>query len=258
MSTSQMGTPVDEGISAPIVLILVGRIASGKSTFAKALEEHLPHRFRRCNQDDLGNRRKVESLARDTLRESKSPCIDRTNFYASQRSHWINIAREFSGTLVWVIVFDTPYEVCAARLRERTFHPTIKTPEDGLRVLASLEPIFKLPSSQEGYNHIIYITPAQHMAPTWTSAELGAVLKRLENSPPVNPQPALETFWSRGHPPSRVRRGASYPHRPQGSLPALGSSMSERGRDTVYRGWAARRDIPGSSSDSATWRSSGI
>ncbi|PPQ66665.1 hypothetical protein CVT26_009419 [Gymnopilus dilepis] len=29
----------------------------------------------------------------------------------SQRSYWINIAREFPGTTVWVIVFDTPYEV---------------------------------------------------------------------------------------------------------------------------------------------------
>lgn len=51
-----------------------------QSTFAKALEEHLPNRFRRCNQDDLGDRRKVETLARATLREGMSPCVDRVNF----------------------------------------------------------------------------------------------------------------------------------------------------------------------------------
>ncbi len=31
--------------------------------------------------------------------------------HSSQRAYWINIAREFPGTSVWVIVFDTPYEV---------------------------------------------------------------------------------------------------------------------------------------------------
>ncbi|KZP26612.1 P-loop containing nucleoside triphosphate hydrolase protein, partial [Athelia psychrophila] len=165
-----------------IVLILVGRIASGKSTFAKALEEHLPNRFRRCNQDDLGDRRKVETLARATLREGMSPCVDRVNFDPSQRAHWINIAREFAGTPVWVIVFDTPSEVCAARLRERTSHPTIKTPEDGLDILARFESIFKWPSSQEGYDRLISISPAQHIAPMWTCDEINSILQKLEDS----------------------------------------------------------------------------
>jgi hypothetical protein len=87
-----------------VVLILVGLIGSGKvgifnswthrpvssneilivrqSTFAQALEKHLPGQFRRCNQDDLGNRIRVENLARRTLREGLSACIDRTNFNA--------------------------------------------------------------------------------------------------------------------------------------------------------------------------------
>lgn len=91
-----------------IVLVLVGLIASGKvsqicfvmaevsatdrftpnrlhfrplmqSTFATALEEHVPH-FRRCNQDELGSRQSVERLARQTLGRGLSVCIDRTNF----------------------------------------------------------------------------------------------------------------------------------------------------------------------------------
>ena len=84
-----------------VVLILVGLIGSGKvcilgydpsicfpfllreqSTFARALEKHLPASFRRCNQDDLGNRRRVEELARQTLQLGLSVCIDRTNFDA--------------------------------------------------------------------------------------------------------------------------------------------------------------------------------
>jgi len=53
-----------------------------QSTFAQALEEHYPQ-FRRCNQDDLGDRRSVEQLARRSLSEGKSVCIDRTNFNAA-------------------------------------------------------------------------------------------------------------------------------------------------------------------------------
>ena len=80
-----------------VVLILCGLIASGKvrflamnfascadklltqSTFAEQLEHHYPH-FRRCNQDDLGDRRQVERMARETLARGQSVCIDRTNF----------------------------------------------------------------------------------------------------------------------------------------------------------------------------------
>ncbi|KAG6381582.1 hypothetical protein JVT61DRAFT_176 [Boletus reticuloceps] len=71
------------------VLILVGLIASGKVdslllfiTVGIALESYFP-RFRRCNQDDLGNRQQVEELAYHTLREGRSPCVDRTNFNAT-------------------------------------------------------------------------------------------------------------------------------------------------------------------------------
>ncbi|KDR67974.1 hypothetical protein GALMADRAFT_257499 [Galerina marginata CBS 339.88] len=141
-----------------IVLILCGLIASGKSTFAEALEEHYPQ-FRRCNQDDLGDRRSVEQLARETLNQELSVCIDRTNFNAAQRSYWIQIAREFPGTAVWVIVFDTPYEICAARLQTRTSHPTITSPELGLSVLSRFAADFQHPAPGEGYERILIHRP---------------------------------------------------------------------------------------------------
>jgi hypothetical protein len=50
-----------------------------QSTFAAALQQHFPQ-FQRCNQDDLGDRRQVENLARATLSDGHSVCIDRTNF----------------------------------------------------------------------------------------------------------------------------------------------------------------------------------
>lgn len=57
-----------------------------KSTFAQALETFFPE-FRRCNQDDLGNRRKVEAFATKALRQGLSVCIDRTNFDATYVEH---------------------------------------------------------------------------------------------------------------------------------------------------------------------------
>jgi len=188
--------------SEQVVLILVGLIASGKSTFAQALEHHFPH-FRRCNQDDLGNRKKVENLARRSLGAGHSVCIDRTNINAEQRAHWIKIARQF-GAAIWVIVFDTPYDVCAARLQERTSHPTITTPELGLRVLLDLSSSFQEPHSQEGYERLLILRPP-HITATYSHGDMSTILQRVRQSPPILPP----TTHGRG--PYSFRRG--YPRR---------------------------------------------
>ncbi|KAJ7880312.1 P-loop containing nucleoside triphosphate hydrolase protein [Mycena olivaceomarginata] len=166
-----------------VVLILVGLIGSGKSTFAQALEEHFPE-IRRCNQDDLGDRRAVEHLTRATLQNGSSACIDRTNFDASQRAHWIKIAREFPGTLVWVLVFDTPKDVCASRLRTRTQHPTIKNPEDALSILDRFSSQYRAPSEDEGYNRIIYLQPSEQEE-VYSRSTLATILERIRDAPSV-------------------------------------------------------------------------
>lgn len=84
-------------LQGQVVLILCGLVASGKvsyfgflihlfvdgnkSTFARHLQRFFPQ-FRVCNQDDLGQRRYVEQLARESLSEGFSVCIDRTNIDA--------------------------------------------------------------------------------------------------------------------------------------------------------------------------------
>jgi len=172
-----------------VVLILVGLIGSGKSTFAQALQEHF-REFRRCNQDDLGDRRAVEHLARQSLQNGSSVCIDRTNFDASQRAHWIKIAREFSGTLVWVLVFDTPKEVCASRLRTRTQHPTIKNPEDALSILDRFSSQYRAPSKDEGYDRVLYLQPSEQEV-VYSPSTLAAILQRVRDAPSVAPSAAL-------------------------------------------------------------------
>jgi len=166
-----------------VVIILCGLIASGKSTFAEHLQHYYP-KFRRCNQDDLGDRRQVERMARQVLAGGQSVCIDRTNFDAPQRSHWIRIAHEFPGTSIWVIFFDTPYEVCAARLRTRTSHPTIKNSEEGLSILSRFALDFVRPAPHEGYDRIISLKPSDHGSPVYSRSEIAAILQRVHDSPP--------------------------------------------------------------------------
>ncbi|KAH9917320.1 P-loop containing nucleoside triphosphate hydrolase protein, partial [Fomitopsis serialis] len=192
------------------VLLLVGLIGSGKSTFAQALEQHIPH-YRRCNQDDLGSRPRVEALARQSLGEGLSVCIDRSNFDARQRATWINIAREFPGTDAWVLVFDTPYEVCAQRLQQRTDHPTIKTPTDALVILSRFHSQYQAPSSYEGYARLLSLPPAEQRA-EYTREDVQDILDRLRDAtPPPEPQTRIDAFFSdagRGYSGQRGWRGS--------------------------------------------------
>ncbi|KAJ3720921.1 P-loop containing nucleoside triphosphate hydrolase protein [Lentinula raphanica] len=183
--------------SEKIVLILVGFVGSGKSTFAQALEHHFPHQWRRCNQDDLGSRSQVEALARDSLREGLSVCIDRTNIDESQREHWIKIAHEFPETLIWVIFFDTPYEVCSSRLQQRTSHPTIHSPELGLSILSRFARDFRAPSAHEGFHRMISLKPPD-TKPDYLASDISSILDRVRSSEPVLhiPEP-VRNSWAR-------------------------------------------------------------
>ncbi|KAF4610539.1 hypothetical protein D9613_006727 [Agrocybe pediades] len=280
-----------------IVLILCGLIASGKaitsysiyflampfndlllrlSTFAEALQEHYPN-FRRCNQDDLGDRRAVEQLARDTLREGLSICIDRTNFNASereladekedrQRSYWIQIAREFPGTEIWVIVFDTPYEVCAERLKHRTSHPTITNPEQGLSVLSRFASDFRPPAAHEGFHRILYIKPSDHTSPVYTRADVTAVLLRVQSSPLIThaAQNAQPGYGYQGGQYSRGGRGVGgYYSSPRGGYSDRGrrgngwndyrSPGPSRGRGDGGESWRSRTPNNGPPNDIHGW-----
>ncbi|KAF8998552.1 AAA domain-containing protein [Cyathus striatus] len=251
-----------------IVLILCGLIASGKSTFAENLQTHFPQ-FRRCSQDDLGDRRRVETLARESLDLGLSVCIDRTNFNASQRSHWIEIAREFPGTLVWVIVFDTPYETCAARLQGRTSHPTIKTFDQGLSVLSRFSADFRRPHPREGYDRILYIKPSEHPSPVYTRTDISAILHRVRDSSPVHwnnasgahtSQLSSEYYSNRGRP-FRGRRGTYdeynfVPRARGGFIPRRSYNGFHGGHSAPYRGSStAFRSLGRSAGDTESgWR----
>lgn len=180
--------------NSQVVLMLVGVVGSGKSTFAEALQAHEPH-FVRANQDDLGDRWEVERLARDALRRGLSVCIDRQNFDARQRATWIEIAGEFPGTVVHVIVFDTPYEICRERLVRRTGHPTVQTAEKGLELLDRFTSLYRPPEPREGYQRLIRLRPSDHDSPVYSAADVEGILRRVRDAPPVEPPATLWSGW---------------------------------------------------------------
>lgn len=109
----------------PFVLILVGLPGSGKSTFSIKLEDAMPWKFTRVNQDKLGNRKACEQLTRNVLRMGKIAVIDRCNFDAQQRQNWAGIAKE-AGVPCDCVVFSFKEDVCLRRCEQRRNHETIK------------------------------------------------------------------------------------------------------------------------------------
>jgi hypothetical protein len=79
-----------------------------------------------------------------------------------------------------------------------TFHPTIKSPQQGLSILARFANDFQPPSPLEGHDRLIVIRPSDHPSPIYTSTEIVAILQSLQAS--VSPSVAASTG-------SRVRGG---------------------------------------------------
>ncbi|KAL5531664.1 hypothetical protein ACEPAG_4541 [Sanghuangporus baumii] len=223
---------------AQIVLVLVGLIASGKSTFAKALEEHFPE-FRRCNQDDLGDRKTVEQLVRISLKQGLSVCIDRTNFDETQRSHWIRIAREFPRTRLWCIIFDTPIHICKERLQNRTNHPTIRSPGQGIEVLYRFKNMFIPPSAGEGFECIFTIKPKDHSSANYSRDEIQTLLERVATSPSPKPsiqQQGLRKYFEAVSPREAGKRTGwrnhGFDRRPSGNASSFRRYTGENGPNT--------------------------
>jgi predicted kinase len=80
----------------PAVLVMVGIPGVGKTTFIEKLIGSCGSvTWVRCSQDDEGSREKCLKKARHALSDGASVAIDRTDFDATQRKHWIDLAHEF-------------------------------------------------------------------------------------------------------------------------------------------------------------------
>lgn len=74
--------------------------------------------------------------------------IDRCNFDAAQRAHWVSIGRG-AGAAVGAIVLTTSLGTCVRRVRERKGHPTLMG-RTGEGVVRTMFKDFRAPTRDEG------------------------------------------------------------------------------------------------------------
>jgi predicted kinase len=186
--------------SEPTILLLAGLPGSGKSTFAKSLEQLQPWKYVRINQDELKSRDQCLAFTRQTLLlERKCAIIDRCNVNLAQRQHFVklatsvaaeatvttskktsedktgenngdsvdnnkcnvNVASEFRVVHVDCIAFDLTREVCESRCRARRNHPTLNR-SDISRVLSQMQSEWEAPNARrEGFRHVQNVTNDQ-------------------------------------------------------------------------------------------------
>jgi hypothetical protein len=66
-------------------------------------------------------------------------------------------------------------------------HPTIKSPEQGLSVLARFASDFRYPHPDEGYHRIVYLGAADQPGLAYSRSDVSNILQRLWDSAPVMP-----------------------------------------------------------------------
>ncbi|KZV68950.1 hypothetical protein PENSPDRAFT_753717 [Peniophora sp. CONT] len=259
-SNTSPSAPVTEDTVADeqVLLMLVGLVGAGKSTFADALEREFPL-FRRCCQDEMGDRRAVENAARRTLQEGHSVCIDRTNLDRTQRSHWLNIAHE-QNVPVRIVFFDTPYNVCAERLQRRRNHPTLHDAQTAISVLRRFAGSFEPPHPSEGHDSLLRLTPSDHASSDYSRDDIIQVLRRARDaSAELDPRQRPITNFFRGGGSGRgghAYSGGSGTYRGRGTGEYRGNAYSGRGRGGgAYPANRARGTYPYSGSAPGSWRS---
>ena len=124
------------GQEARAVLVMVGIPGAGKSTFVEQLIASCGAVcWSRFCQDELGNRDKVLQAARKALRGDAvnpggvSVVIDRTDFDAAQRAHWVQLAREEGAQALALTLLPEGsgpegYRLCLQRAQQRPDHPS--------------------------------------------------------------------------------------------------------------------------------------
>ncbi|KNE63362.1 hypothetical protein AMAG_08499 [Allomyces macrogynus ATCC 38327] len=125
----------------PALVMLVGLPGSGKSWVA----ERLAARFTHVSQDLLGDRGACEFEVKTHPRV----VLDRCNSTRADRAAWLALGKRPAV----VVHFDVDLDVCAARIRGRINHPTLKS---GRR---ALKQVVELPTLDEGFA-AVYTVPS--------------------------------------------------------------------------------------------------
>jgi len=148
-------SPADKATVEPFILLLMGIPGAGKSTLSQKLQECLPYKYVRINQDELGDRNSCLERARQILLEGKCAVIDRCNMNRQQRSYFIELAKELQ-VPIDCVVLDYSLEECRRRCRSRQNHPTLPLHQVE-SVLERMAAEMEIPSPKEGIRHIFRV-----------------------------------------------------------------------------------------------------
>lgn len=164
----------------PFMLLLMGFPGAGKSTIAKKLEEILPWKYERINQDELGSRQACLRRAEEVLvYDKKCPIIDRCNAGAQHRKPFLQLAKEV-GCPVDCIILEVPKQVCIQRCKAREDHPTV-APQDAEKIVGFMKRDWKLPKPHEEIRSIWRISDEEDLRELLLrDKDLAELLLRIE------------------------------------------------------------------------------
>jgi gluconate kinase len=151
---------------------------SGKSTWSRKLQQVMPWKYERVNQDELKTRSQCLSKAQQVLwTEKKCAIVDRCHVSREQRAYFVKLAQSsnvnsqksrdvdfatatttstttpLSKIPVDCIFFDVSKDTCLARCRQRRNHPTLPASKAAF-VLNAMEKELEIPTIREGFRNI--------------------------------------------------------------------------------------------------------
>ncbi|WOO84088.1 Transcription factor [Vanrija pseudolonga] len=184
-----------KGLEPQTLLVLVGLPGSGKSTLANALVAAsesaawppTARRWVRASQDDAPSKRRqeVEGLVARALADGHNVVVDRVDFDAEQRAHFVNIGHAATPRpRIFALTLTVSQATLRGRLSQRTGHPTIPDAEQGLAVLDKMQRAYSppRPTGGEGFDRLYTLDEVQQPLPgtAWTPERLLDILSRVE------------------------------------------------------------------------------
>ena len=136
------------------LMLLVGPIGSGKTTFSQTLKTDSSIRI---SQDEMGRSAYLEHFKNAIKEGVPRVIIDRMNFNKDQRKRFIEPARE-AGYVVTIFELKTNRAICHERVVARQDHPTIEPGNNELteKILNNYEAWYEAPTPDEydNYNEV--------------------------------------------------------------------------------------------------------